>query len=75
METVSELKVGDLIRDNDPRAPFVRTLEVRTIENGNVWAAVKNTERQHWTRISLDRIFTDDKPRRSGWSLLKGRAP
>jgi hypothetical protein len=64
---MSEVKIGDLIKDNDPRMPG-RFRRVRRFEGHGVIAEGwgQNSE----VRISLSRIFTDGKPRRTGWSLI-----
>ena len=62
----TEIKPGDTIRDNDPREDG-RTLTVERVEAG--YAHCASPCSAHRTRIRLDRIYTDDKPRRSGFSL------
>ena len=71
-----QIRVGDRIIDNDPREPN-RILTVREIGPERVVAARGPAGRRQETRIALKRIHTDDKPRRSGWSLIKenGDAP
>jgi len=63
---MTEIKPGDVIRDNDPRENG-RTLTVELVEGGYA-----HCSRSPWstyrTRIRLDRIHTDGKPRRSGFS-------
>lgn len=65
----SELKVGDRVRDNDPRMT-PRTLIVDRIDGERVWLR-GNLARQAQTIISRNRIFTDGKTRRSGWSVIR----
>ena len=66
------LRVGDLIRDNDPRTPG-RVLRVVDMDFDrfpilHVVACADGYWRR--VRIRLDRIHTDGRPRRSGWSLV-----
>ena len=63
----TEIKPGDKIRDNDPREDG-RTLTVEHIADGYAHC-YRSPQSTHRTRIRLDRIYTDDKPRRSGFSL------
>lgn len=63
-----------MVKDNDPRTPN-RVLTVRWITpsgpfGGPQWAVCSDgvTRREH--RIRLDRIYTDGKPRRTGFTLL-----
>lgn len=68
------VKVGDQLSDNDPRMSG-RTLKISEFfaSGGNVYAragwARGNAMRQ--VEIRLDRIHTDGKTRRSGFSLVK----
>lgn len=61
------LKVGDKIKDNDPRGTGNRVLTVEAIEGDKVVARDRLGSR---FRYKLARIFTDGKPRRSGLSLV-----
>lgn len=72
-----KLQVGNRIRDNDPRMGN-RVLRVERITEagpfgGHRWAVcrrtVGNDAREH--RIRLDRIKSDGKPRRGGFTLLQ----
>jgi len=64
------LRVGDLIRDNDPLYRGKRVLVVlRVVSSGTAEYAIAAPIRRE-TRIRLDRIHTDGRPRRSGWSLV-----
>ena len=63
----TEIKPGDTIRDNDPREDG-RVLTVEHVEGGYAHC-YRTPQSTHRTRIRLDRIYTDDKPRRSGFSL------
>ena len=69
----TEIKPGDVIKNNDPRMKG-RTLTVEQIEGGYAHCCVRNPwtfYRIHTrTRIRLNRIYTDDKPRKSGFSRI-----
>ena len=62
------MKPGDHIKDNDPRM-YNRVLEVLDVGKTHVTA----TRGLRWPTVKIrrDRIHTDDKPRRSGFSLVK----
>lgn len=64
---MSEIREGMLLRDNDPRMPG-RLREVIGFD-GKGRAIVRHPDGHGETRIALDRIHTDSKPRRSGWSV------
>ena len=70
--TAPALKVGDRIKDNDPRMPN-RVMTVTAIKTGEGKAVVSERpgDRTHETRISLARIHLDGKPRRTGWSVVR----
>jgi hypothetical protein len=59
------LEAGQVLYDNDPRYRG-RKVEVIRIERS--YAICKCGPRQ--VRVRLDRIFSDDKPRRSGYSTF-----
>ena len=64
------IKPGDIIKDNDPRENG-RTLTVEHIEGGYAHCCRRSLRPTHRrTRIRLDRIYTDDKPRKSGFSRI-----
>lgn len=71
---MSEIKAGDLIRDNDPRMAdrTLRVLEIRSLPGLPVLI-----QAQHFSGlgrvviINRNRIFTDGKIRRYGFSLVK----
>lgn len=67
---MTEITVGSRIKDNDPRMPG-RVLEVSGFYDNYVFAFVKVGRRHLATKIRRDRIHTDGKPRRSGWSLVE----
>ena len=68
-ETV-ELKPGDRIKDNDPRRPN-RILTVRTISNSR--SIVAEAPNGRLVIVSRDRIYEDEVPRNTGFTLLKGQ--
>jgi hypothetical protein len=60
-----ELKIGDRIKDNDPRMGD-RVLVITDVSEDFVTAVTGP-----WvSRIQRKRIFTDGKPRRTGFSLV-----
>lgn len=67
-----ELKIGDKLRDNDPRMSWRRELTITVLLPLTVIA-------QDWTgrtfRYQRSRIFTDGKPRKSGLSLIAKETP
>jgi hypothetical protein len=67
------VKVGDVIRDNDPRRPdkFVEVKFIRQI--GSTVYAIYDAGRRH-ARIDTDRIFNDTKRRNIGWQLISQAA-
>ncbi|MGA0608879.1 hypothetical protein [Caldimonas sp. KR1-144] len=66
----TELKPGDRIKDNDPRMPG-RVLTITDIlPNGVVARDARGREFGYLRR----RIHTDGKPRKSGFSLIKGNS-
>jgi hypothetical protein len=63
-----EIRVGDRIRDNDPRMGD-RVLEVwSTLGDTRILARDRIGARY---RILRRRIYTDGKPRKSGFSLIE----
>jgi hypothetical protein len=64
---MTDLKVGDKIKDNDPRTLFPRVLTIIEILPNGV-AARSSAGRV--VTIVRRRIYTDGKPRRNGFSLL-----
>ena len=67
--TEIELKIGDVLRDNDPRQEG-RTLEITKILplHGSVRAC---SSKGKDVRILQRRIHTDGKARKSGYSLVR----
>ena len=62
-----QIKKGDKIRDNSPKRPG-RTLTVYEVAHVSVYA--ENSINYRRTTISLEDIFADGKPRRSGFTLI-----
>ncbi|MDE2101591.1 MAG: hypothetical protein KGL39_30375 [Patescibacteria group bacterium] len=75
---MTEIKIGDRARDNDPRPGFVRTMYVigfvqHVTRGDQVRRAMlgrRPDAKKHETLVRVDRIHTDGKPWRSGWSLV-----
>lgn len=64
----TELKIGDRIKDNDPRMRQNRILRiVEVLPNG---VAAKDEYGRVFTYLRR-RIFTDGKPRRGGFDLVR----
>ena len=67
------LKVGDKLKDNDPRMAG-RFLTITAIGVVGIYGVesvrAKNTNGKE-VSISTRRIYTDGKPRRSGFDLVK----
>lgn len=62
------MKIGDRIIDNDPRIPYKRELKIVEIfPSGYVLAESKSGRK---VTIRGDRIFSDGKYRRSGFSMV-----
>ena len=77
------MKEGDKIQDNDPRIPYKRVLEIVSIfedrDDHATWLAGKPVYCEYVLarnkigaryRIKTSRIFTDGKPRKSGFTLI-----
>lgn len=67
--TMPTITYGARIRDNDPRMPG-RVLEVTGFEGNYVFASPRAGQKHRLTRIRRDRIHTDGKPRKIGWSVV-----
>jgi len=61
------VSVGDKIKDNDPRMG-TRVLTIVRMNDTYVFAANYTGSREY--RIKITRIYTDGKPRRSGFSKI-----
>ena len=58
---------GDKIKDNDPRNPN----RILTIIEFTDKSAICMTEDKRRCSIKLNRIYSDGKPRRSGFDLIQ----
>ena len=63
------VKVGERYKDNDPRFPDPRIMRVDGSHDGYA-TLVGLGDKPATTRIRLDRMFSDGKPRKYGWSLV-----
>jgi hypothetical protein len=61
------IKPGNIVKDNDPRERGCIAYVVRVTETHAHLRRASGRE----TRVRLDRIFTDEKDRRSGWSKVR----
>lgn len=66
-----ELCVGDRIKDNDPRGLFNRVLTIISLRS--TFAETVTVEDANGRKFSIlrRRIYTDGKPRRSGFSRVQ----
>lgn len=68
---IAMITVGMRVQDNDPREPH-RVMIVHATAEGK--AILRHPDprmgKAFETRVSLDRIHTEGKPRRSGWSVI-----
>ena len=64
-----ELKPGMKIKDNDPRNTVHRWLKIIAVFPYEVTARAFDVGRL--VRILKRRIYTDDKPRKSGYSVVE----
>lgn len=70
MSTDTEIRKGTVIANNDPRCVgHQATILGLVAEVGTVYAAYQAGTRK--ARIRLDRIHTDGKQRRTGWSFVR----
>lgn len=69
MKLIQKIHPGDRIKDNDPRMSN-RILQVAVVyADHGCWRVVACEGRRSFN-IRMDRIHTDGKPRRSGFTLL-----
>lgn len=61
------IKIGMKLKDNDPRNDHVRILEITHVFSDAVEAIGPSGRR---STISKKRIFSDGKPRKSGFDLI-----
>ena len=64
--SIPPLATGDHVIDNDPRQPKLE-YTVCDLENGR---AVLRLNTGITTKVRIDRIHLDGKPRKSGWSRI-----
>lgn len=62
-----ELKVGDKLKDNDPRVVNRTVIVVEVLPNGVIATDTIGNKRTYLRH----RIHTDGKPRKSGLSLIR----
>jgi hypothetical protein len=65
---VSDIQIGTRIRDNDPRRTADRVLTIIEIADDRQRVVAQKGRRT--TSISMDSIYTDGKPRRTGFSVI-----
>lgn len=68
---MDEFKIGDRIKDNDPRVNRDRILVIDRVYPFRVRAYDECIGPARSYRILARRIHTDGKPRRSGFTLLE----
>lgn len=72
-EEMDFIRIGDMIRDNDPRTEVTpgkpRKLRVTDISLDHAWACAAGSARK--IRVSLRRIHLDSKPRRTGFTRIR----
>ena len=66
---MKELKIGDKLKDNDPRMPNRALLEIIDLCDGNRITA--RTGIGAYVKVSVQRIHADGKKRRSGFDLVR----
>ena len=69
-----ELKVGDRIKDNDPRMNG-RVVQITRISGLCAFYDRRPFGSEREYSVRLTRIHTDGKPRKSGFSLITPEAP
>jgi len=78
------LAVGTRIRDNDPRMDqrvlrisrfFCEGTEADVMFPGATHVRASGLHTDYRTRIAIRFIHTDDKPRRTGWSVVREDQP
>ncbi len=64
-----DIRPGQRVRDNDPRMTN-RVMIVLRVEKGQAHLGMSNNSPRAVTKVSVSRIYTDGKPRRTGWSWV-----
>lgn len=62
------IRIGSILKDNDPRLKEERLLYVRKIHDGFAYCDTDTTGIP--TRVRMDRIHSDGKPRRTGYDVV-----
>ena len=64
------VKVGDILKDNDPRFPdrYIEIVKVKTFGGKQTFAYYEAGQR--YARINVDRVFNDNKKRKTGFQLV-----
>lgn len=70
MGNAREVRVGDHVRDNDPRSDYRTRVVVAISSEGRAQLRHPRITEIPSTWVRLDRIYTDGKPRRTGWSVV-----
>ncbi|WP_421991673.1 hypothetical protein [Roseococcus sp.] len=68
-DDVRPLEIGDRLRDNDPRMPGRILTVVDFVDVSGIRMAACRTGARN-VKVSLTRIFLDDKERRTGFSRV-----
>jgi hypothetical protein len=63
------VRTGDVIKCNDPRYAD-RYVEVKTVRQIGVGVFAVYDAGQREARVNTDRIFNDNKSRKTGWQLI-----
>ena len=63
----TDLKPGDKIKDNDPRMTG-RILRIEEVSRTHCLA--RNVHGGALVKIRMNRVYLDEKPRRSGFSII-----
>ena len=68
MAETQVIKCGDLLRDNDPRMPNRKLIVIK--QDGRI-VICRELGTGKRIKLSVDRVFTDGKPRRYGMNLVE----
>jgi hypothetical protein len=68
MSEAFSVRVGMKVKHNDPRMSHRGLYEIASITDGRA-TLLRNSG--DWFTIALKRIHADDKPRRTGWSVVR----
>lgn len=69
---MAEVKVGDTLRNNDPRRSGEEVKVIATLYRGGMETTLHAVyqARTRWCYIRFDRIHNDGKSRHQGWSVV-----